>query len=169
MASANNTIKTRIQFKSDIQTKWDALGNTFIPLLGEMIIYLPDTTHNYSRIKIGDGISGLLSLPFVDAGTINGEAVEVVKKNNFESFPSPGSSDKLYIDLSNNKLYHYESTGGYTQLANFSVSTTAIRSVTEWLPGSSTNASIENNTFKIVNGIAPRLDYKNLQVVTDVN
>ena len=174
MATANNTIKTRIQLKSDTEVNWNKAGPKdgnpgFIPLRGELIIYSADETHAFSRLKVGDGVTNVVSLPFIDAGTLNGEQPELVKKSNFEAFPSPGSSDKLYIDLSTDKIYHYENASGYTQLANFSVSTTAIKSVSEWLPGASTKASIENNTFKIINGVTPRLDYKNLQVVTDVN
>ena len=155
MATANNTIKTRIQLKSDTEANWNKAGPKngnpgFIPLRGELIIYSADETHAFSRLKVGDGVTNVVSLPFIDAGTLNGEQPELVKKSNFEAFPSPGSSDKLYIDLSTDKIYHYENASGYTQLANFSVSTTAIKSVSEWLPGASTKASIENNTFKIM-------------------
>ena len=173
MATNNNTIKTRIQLKSDTEANWNKAGPKdgslgFIPLRGELIIYSADETHAFSRLKVGDGVTNVVSLPFIDAGTLNGEEPEIVKKSSFEAFPSPGSSDKLYVDLSTNKIYHYENASGYTQLANFSVSKSSIGYVVDWLPGSSTTASIENNTFKVINGVAPRLDWSKRSVVTDI-
>jgi len=77
MATANNTIKTRIQLKSDTEANWNKAGpkensNGFIPLNGELIIYSADNAHPFSRLKIGDGVTNVVDLPFVDAGTLNG-------------------------------------------------------------------------------------------------
>ena len=163
--------KTRIQLKSDIESNWKIANNSnFIPLRGELIIYSADENHFYSRLKIGDGITNVNSLPFIDSGTINGEEIELVKKNNFQSFPSPGSPDKLYVDLSTNKIYHYENSSGYTQLSNFdySIEKTTIGSVISWSAGVMTTASIENNTFKVMNGILPELLWRQEEVVSDV-
>jgi len=79
-----------------------------------MIIYSADETHSYCRVKIGDGSSNLASLDFLDAGTINGNEVEIVKLASFADRPSPGSPDKLYIDMSTNAIYHYDGASGYT-------------------------------------------------------
>ena len=175
MASANNTIKTRIQLKSDTEANWDKAGpkegsNGFVPLAGELIVYTADATHPFSRLKVGDGIENVVNLPFIDSGSINGEEVEIVKMNNTDEFPSPGSSDKLYIDLSTNRIYHYTGAAGYTQLSNFeyNVTKTTIRNITYWGPGQAANATIENNILKITNGLAPTLTTSNLQVVTDI-
>jgi len=118
MATANNTIKTRIQLKSDTEENWNKAGpkngsNGFVPLLGELIVYTADATHPFCRLKVGDGITNVVGLPFIDSGTINGEEVELVKKSTFNEFPSPGNSDKLYIDLSTNRIYHYTGATGY--------------------------------------------------------
>lgn len=78
ITSSNNTIKTRIQLKSDIQENWELIPN-FVPLAGELIIYLPDDTHTYARIKIGDGETTIRNLNFVDAGTLNGEQLNIVQ------------------------------------------------------------------------------------------
>ena len=58
-------LKSRIVHKHDVESNWiKATG--FTPLLGELIIYDPDTTHSYSRFKIGDGVSNVNDLPFTD-------------------------------------------------------------------------------------------------------
>ena len=175
MASANNTIKTRIQLKSDTEANWNKAGpkdgsTGFVPLRGELIVYTADATHPFSRLKVGDGETNVVDLPFIDSGTLNGNETEVVKRATFADFPSPGSSDKLYIDLSTSRIYHFASGSGYTQLSNFefSLTKTTIGSVTNWLPGTSTTAQIEDNIFKVTNGILPELSWQKRVVVTDV-
>lgn len=181
MADANNTIKTRIQLKSDTEANWKksvlvadggekVSGNSFVPLSGELIVYTADATHSFCRLKVGDGVTNVVALPFIDAGTINGEEVEIVKRNTFNDFPSPGSSDKLYIDLATSKIYHYTGANGYTALSNFTYSPvkTNIRHVTYWGPGKAASAVIENNTLKLTNGMLPQLTTDILAVVTDI-
>ena len=90
------TYNTRIQLKSDTETNWIAAGTRgFIPLAGEMIIYSADGSHPYCRVKIGDGDTTLANLHFIDSGTINGKATEVVKLATFDDRPLSGSPDKL--------------------------------------------------------------------------
>ena len=175
MAVSNNTIKTRIQLKSDTEANWNKAGpkegsNGFVPLLGELIVYIPDATHPFSRLKIGDGNTNVVALPFIDSGTLNGNETEVVKSNTYNDFPVTGSSDKLYIDLSTSRIYHYAPTSGYTQLSNFNfnVTKTTIGSVINWLPGQQTIAEVENNIFKVSNGLLPELNWEKRSVVTDV-
>ena len=175
MAINNNTIKTRIRLKSDTEANWNKAGPRdgsagFVPLAGELIVYSADATHPFSRLKVGDGNTNVVNLPFIDSGTLNGNETEVVKVDTFTNFPSPGSDDKLYIDLSNNRIYHYAVGSGYTQLSNFeySVTKSTIGSVVSWLPGVTTVASIENNTFKVTNGLLPELLWEKKTVVTDV-
>ena len=175
MATSNNTIKTRIQLKSDTEANWNKAGpkegsNGFVPLSGELIVYTPDATHPFSRLKVGDGETNVVSLPFIDSGTLNGNETEIVKKETFNDFPSPGSQDKLYVDLSTNRIYHYAPASGYSQLSNFNfnVVTTTIGSVVNWHPGDMTKAKIENNIFKINNGVLPELLWENRTVVTDI-
>ena len=47
-------LKTRIVNKHDTEANW-LKATTFVPKAGELIVYDPDTTYNYTRIKIGDG------------------------------------------------------------------------------------------------------------------
>lgn len=175
MATSNNTIKTRIQLKSDTEENWNKAGPKegnpgFIPLRGELIIYSADSTHAFSRLKVGDGNTNVIDLPFIDSGTINGNETEIVKSSTFADFPSPGSSDKLYIDLSTNKIYHFATNSGYTELSNFSLSVTKtdIGSVISWSPGVTTEAQITNNTFIVTNGLLPELLWSKRSVVTNV-
>ena len=77
LGNTNNTIKTRIQLKSDTEENWNksvlieeggtkAIGTSFVPLPGELIVYIPDATHHFSRLKVGDGHKNVVQLPFVD-------------------------------------------------------------------------------------------------------
>ena len=172
MATANNTIKTRIQLKSDTEANWIKAGpkegsNGFVPLAGELIVYTADATHPFCRLKVGDGSTNIVSLPFIDSGTINGEEVEVVKATTFSDFPSPGSPDKLYVDLSDNRIYHFTGATGYKQLSNFTyaVTKTPIKYVVDWGPGRAATAEVANNTLILTNGIAPQLITGQLNVV----
>lgn len=47
----------------DIEANWNKTIN-FIPLKGEIIIYDPDDNLDYSRFKIGDGVTDVKNLPF---------------------------------------------------------------------------------------------------------
>ncbi len=175
MATSTNTIKTRIQLKSDTEANWNKAGPKdgsigFVPLLGELIVYTADATHPFSRLKVGDGVTNVVSLPFIDSGTLNGEETEIVKKANFAAFPSPGSEDKLYVDLSTNRIYHYTTGSGYTPLSNFnfSVEKTPIGHVTSWLPGFLPEVTLDNNVLKFKEGGLPSLGWDKINVVTNI-
>lgn len=62
---AEKNIKTRIVHKHDVETNWLKATN-FIPKQGELIIYDVDANYTYARFKIGDGVSNVNNLPFVD-------------------------------------------------------------------------------------------------------
>ena len=53
----------RFTLKNDTEENWKKAVN-FVPKKGEPIIYNKDAGHNYSRIKIGDGITKVSNLPF---------------------------------------------------------------------------------------------------------
>lgn len=175
MATSNNTIKTRIQLKSDTEANWNKAapknGNPgFIPLRGEVIIYSADATHAFSRLKVGDGETNVVNLPFIDSGTLNGEETEIKKYPNYNSFPQPGSPLFLYVSLETNRIYHYEQGNGYTQLSNFdySVSKSTIGSIVSWSAGMPTTVTIQNNTLQVTTGLIPELLWEQRQVVTNV-
>ena len=75
---ASNTVKARIQLKSDTEKNWNKAGpkpgsSGFIPLRGEVIIYLADDTHPFSRLKVGDGTTPVTDLPFVAGNSTNSD------------------------------------------------------------------------------------------------
>lgn len=168
MAVSNNTLKMRIQSKNDTEANWNKLGpnssSPFVPLHGEIIIYLPDNTHDYTRLKVGDGSTNVVSLPFIDAGSINGEKTVIQEYLNFSSFPQPGSPHKLYIDLETNQIYYFDSSRGYILLIGTQTAQTS--RITWWGPGAPTQANIEDNILKITNGTAPLLAYNNVNAVS---
>ena len=61
-----NFKKIRIQHKGETEANW--LQSSLIPLENEIIIYEPDDTYSYSRIKIGDGVTNVNDLPFITKG-----------------------------------------------------------------------------------------------------
>lgn len=65
MADKNIIIKSRIIFKHDTEAKWNATVN-FIPNLSELIIYDIDDNYDYPRFKLGDGVTDVKLLPFIN-------------------------------------------------------------------------------------------------------
>jgi hypothetical protein len=66
---------------------------------------------------VGNGLSNVLALPFIDAGTINGELLpenEIATYSSRAAFPSPGVPNRLYIDLQTKIIYCYTDDSGYT-------------------------------------------------------
>lgn len=62
---SNKVFNTRIQNKHGTEADW-AQATNFTPLLGELIVYDVDENHSMQRIKIGDGVSNVNALPFVN-------------------------------------------------------------------------------------------------------
>ena len=63
MSNKTKEILSRIILKHDIEENWNK-ASSFIPKQGEAVIYDIDTTHNYERMKIGDGTTSVVNLPF---------------------------------------------------------------------------------------------------------
>lgn len=61
---AEKVFKTRIMHRHNTEAVW-ATKTTFVPKAGELIIYDVDATHVYPRVKFGDGVTRLSSLPFM--------------------------------------------------------------------------------------------------------
>lgn len=167
MATLNNTIKTRIQLKSDTEANWNKAGPKdnspgFVPLQGELIIYKPDATHTYSRLKVGDGTTNVIALPFIDAGTVNGDTIvnEIVTFSG--TFPSNGDSTKLYVNTTTNAIYYYNGTT-YVKLSNHTYTFTKAQATTvsNWDPGRQPTFSLSGGTFSIYTGANPTLTYTN--------
>lgn len=62
---ANKNIYSRMQQKHDVEANWNKATN-FIPLAGEIIVYDADENNLNPRIKIGDGLSYIVNLPFME-------------------------------------------------------------------------------------------------------
>lgn len=174
MATQNNSMKTRIQLKRDTEANWNKAGpkensSGFIPLQGELVVYLPDATHNYSRLKVGDGATNIIYLPFIDSGTVNGDIItnELVQFSGL--FPQTGDSTKLYIKTDTQTLYYYNGTS-FVKLSNFVYTTTKTTAshVLSWTAGSSTSITINGGRVTVSNGRIPELLYLNRDVVSNV-
>lgn len=62
---AEKVFQSRTIQKHDIAANW-AKATNFSPFAGEVIVYLADEHCTYPRIKIGDGVTNVNDLPFVD-------------------------------------------------------------------------------------------------------
>lgn len=119
MADNEKKIKTRIINKHDIENNWLKAIN-FIPKSGELIIYDPDDTYEYPRVKIGDGINNVNTLPFINnVGQLtenNGEIFNDYKNNRADGNYSHSEG---YNTIAKGYASHAE--GDYTQaLGNYS-------------------------------------------------
>ena len=184
--ASNNTIKTRIQLKSDTEENWKksvlesdgglkVTGTSFVPLLGELIVYTADDTHPFSRLKIGDGNTNVVRLPFIDAGTIDGNDLpesQISVHATRQQFPIIGEPNKLYIDLAKNIIYCYTDAGGYTQLSNFTfslnLSNTSVSNISNWTSGRITQLNSNDGILQVTNGVLPVLNYYGVSVLTNV-
>lgn len=62
-------MKARISLLHKTEAEWLKLS-TFIPEEGELIIYDPDNSYPYARLKIGDGKRALVDLEFFIDSTV---------------------------------------------------------------------------------------------------
>ena len=69
---------TRIILKNGTESDWNKVA-TFIPYVGEMIVYNPDQLHPFTRVKVGDGVHLPRDLPFIDAGSVGGVNLDNVE------------------------------------------------------------------------------------------
>lgn len=56
---------TRIINKHDTEANWNN-NSSFIPEQGELIVYDIDSNYNFQRIKMGDGVTTVGNLPFIN-------------------------------------------------------------------------------------------------------
>lgn len=65
---------TRIVHKHDTEANWNKAVN-FIPKNAEIIVYDKDSSHNYTRIKVGDGETTVVNLPFINVFKISEDGI----------------------------------------------------------------------------------------------
>ena len=66
--SDNKTIKARIQHLYKTEAEWKAFEEEnpdFVLNAGELIVYEPDQNHEIPRVKFGNGVNKLSTLPFI--------------------------------------------------------------------------------------------------------
>ena len=171
MAQNGKTIRTRVQLKSDTEENWDksvlladggtkTSGTSFVPLMGELIVYSEDSTYPYSRLKIGDGQTNVVRLPFV--GNLNSYTKRL-------SFPQQGEIGKLYIDLTAKLIYYYDGTE-YFQLSDcvYNVEKTSVSVISNFDRGSISRVSARRGVVTFRHGTLPSLNSYNISVVQNV-
>ena len=79
---AEKRLNTRIVHKHETEANW-LLATNFIPMQGEIIIYDIDSTHNYERVKVGDGKTLVSALPFIDANKVDKVAGKCLSTNDY--------------------------------------------------------------------------------------
>ena len=94
------SMKTRIQHKRDTASNWEKVASTFIPNDGEIILY--DTKSGTVRMKIGDGVKPVGSLPFVDEAWKNLILAGVEDADTWRTIQVDG--EDVLVDKDNKKL-----------------------------------------------------------------
>lgn len=95
---AEKNIKSRIVHKHDTETNW-AKATGFIPKQGEIIVYDIDDTYDYERIKIGDGVTNVNSLSFVNEVITNDE-IDIICSATVETSTNGLTSEDWIFTLS---------------------------------------------------------------------
>lgn len=143
---------------------------SYRPALGEIVIYDKDTTHDYARIKIGDGSSLVSALPFIDAGSVNGEIVTpaIEQYDTFNNFPAVGNDSTLYYDKQQSELYCWVNSSGYVKIssAGSEYQSLQIKTVDTWDAGKMTNLTAQDQTLYVENGTVPTLTTQDQTVLT---
>ena len=63
--ATEKTLKARVKMKHGKESEW-ALATKFTPLIGEIIVYDVDNNHTSPRFKVGDGLTNVNNLKFVN-------------------------------------------------------------------------------------------------------
>lgn len=72
-------LASRITQKHDIEANWNKVVD-FIPMRGEIIVYDIDANYDYERIKIGDGATTVVNLPFYLASELDAIRLQMATK-----------------------------------------------------------------------------------------
>lgn len=103
-------LKTRVQHKHDIEANWSKAIN-FIPKAGELIVYDPDDSYKYSRMKMGDGTKTINDLPFVDDTKANLNSV--IRYDVAQNLSADERHQAVRnLNLPNMTEFHYIGTSG---------------------------------------------------------
>lgn len=87
-------IKSRLIHKHDVEANW-SLAENFIPKQGELIVYDIDENYDYERVKIGDGITNVNGLPFINQN-ITMEDIDIFVQ---AEEPLDAEEGSIWVDL----------------------------------------------------------------------
>ena len=157
---ATNTIKTRIQLKNDTEAHWNLAVN-FVPKEGEVIIYSADDTHPFSRLKVGDGNTTVINLPFIDSNSVN----SFYLADGTSMFPGVGEENMNYIDVQSDTIYQWE-TNQY--VAKYGFIKQSLRDMLAFDAGEMTNLIVNDAsaTLMVINGHVPSLTINDISIIT---
>lgn len=155
------TIKTRIQLKNDTEENWNKAIN-FTPKKGEVIIYSADDTHPFSRLKVGDGETTVINLPFIDSNSVN----NFYLADGTSMFPGVGEENMNYIDVQSDTVYQWE-TNQY--VAKYGFIKQSLRDMLAFDAGEMTNLKVNDTsaTLTVINGNIPSLTIEDIDIIID--
>ena len=125
-------INTRVINKHDTEANWNSHPN-FIPDKSEIIVYDKDDNYNYPRVKIGDGVTTVVALPFIVNAAIQDIGALTIDLNSAESGTAPFTNSDMLGGLP---------ASSYLQVADFPQALTDA-GVVKSVAGKTPNASGE--------------------------
>lgn len=102
-------INTKIINKHDTEANWNSRPS-FIPDKSEIIVYDKDDNYNYPRVKIGDGVTTVVALPFIVNAAVQDIGSLTIDLNNAESGTVPFTNSDMLGGLP---------ASSYLQVADF--------------------------------------------------
>ena len=87
-------INTQIINKHDTEANWNSRPS-FIPDKSEIIVYDKDDNYNYPRVKIGDGVTTVVALPFIVNAAVQDIGSLTIDLNNAESGTVPFTNSDM--------------------------------------------------------------------------
>lgn len=132
---------TRIIHKHDTAENWEK-ATGFIPKIGELIVYDPDENFGYARTKMGDGVTKVNDLPFVN--------VQADWDQNDENAADYVKNRTHYTEIVNETIYE---TLEFTATSESTLNRTLIAGDTEQVLnniGSISKIKIDGNDYDAV-------------------
>lgn len=96
-----------VQLRRDNDYNYAAVGNTFIPAIGE--VCLVDTARDGLRAKCGDGVTVWNNLEYIDEYVVKGYLYNgKFYKDSAHTKPISGAIHKIYIDIPTRSISFFE-------------------------------------------------------------
>lgn len=115
-------LNTRQLQKYDIESNWNSTPD-FIPKAGEVIIYSPDENTFYPRMKIGNGVTAIANLPFVNKYLEDKIPTQISQLENDSKFLNQEEIEGLFKNLGADKVLRFYCVEDVTVIVN-GISTT---------------------------------------------